>query len=157
MGSLADRAKEMRNAIWEKEPKEVRKALVEAEGTFGTSFFPAMYAIEGSRNMHMTFVALRKVALDEASDVGTVKLAVKWYLKGTITPVLLWGGLPGVGEWLEQIATEIESVNTRGELVAIISELALYLGRLNYWLDAAAPWYDLLTAYDSAKKTICAS
>jgi hypothetical protein len=154
MASLADRVKEMRSAIWEKEPKEVGKALVEAEGTFGTTFFPAMYAVEWSRNMHMMLVDLRKVALDEASDVGTVRLFATACLQGPMLSSLTYAGMDETRKQLENVGAEISGVKTRRELVAVVSELTLYVGRLNYWLDQGMPWYELVMLYEKMKKDI---
>ena len=152
--SLMNQTRKMREAIWETEPAEVRKALKETMGTFEQSFFPAIYAVEGTRNVHMTLVSLRKTALSQTNDVETVKVMLKEYLLGVVTPNFVWGGVLDAANFLEDVAKNADEVSNREELIQLLEELALYVGRLNYWLDAAMPWKPLLTTYEIAKGSI---
>ena len=154
MTKIVGQVAEKRRSIWEKEPPEVRRALTKSAGTFDESFFPALYATEGSRNIHFTLVAFRKVLLDPKSDLETVKTVVKTYLPHMVPVTFSLFGMTEAGGFLESIAAQIDTVTTREELLALVEELAFYVGRLNYWLDAAMPWYQLVETYEKLEGRI---
>jgi len=52
---------------------------------------------------------------------------------------------------LANVAAQIDTVTTREELLKLIGELVLYVGRLNYWLDGAMPWSQLVETYEKVK------
>ena len=151
MAKVTEQVVERRRSIWEKEPAEVRRALTKGEGTFNQSFFPALYATEGSRNIHFTLVIFRKVLLDSKSDLSTVKMILKTFLESVLPVTLVWGGMAEAGGFLANVAAQIDTVTTREELLKLIGELVLYVGRLNYWLDGAMPWSQLVETYEKVK------
>jgi hypothetical protein len=44
------------------------------------------------------------------------------------------------------------AIGSRDEFIGFIEELILYIGRLNQWLDARMPWYELVQTYDASVK-----
>ena len=151
MEKVTKRVLEKRQSIWEKEPGEIREALKKSRGTFGQSFFPALYATEGSRNMHLAFLTFRTALLNPECDFRTMKLIVENFMTSAVPVTFLWSGMPETGEFLQDVAKEIGPIETREELRMLFEELILYVGRLNYWLDAAMPWYPLLETYEKMK------
>ncbi len=101
--------------------------------------------------MHLTFMAFRAALLDPKSDLETMKLIVKNFMAAAAPVTFMWGGMPETGKFLENVAKAIGTINSREELQVLMEELIFYVGRLNYWLDAAIPWYPLVETFEKIK------
>lgn len=151
MTKIVKELREKRLEIWENEPEEVRKSLLNSKGAYGQSFFPALFATEGTRNLHFTIVSFRKVALKETSDLDTMKDLLKSLMDIRVDQTFNWGGMPEIAKHLENVTHNIGAISERGEFIALLEELALYIGRLNYWLDTKMPWHELYNLYEKVK------
>lgn len=129
----------------------MRKTLKESVGTFDESFFPAIYAVEGSRNFHLALVAIRKVLFDPNTDLVTVKLLLRTFMMLLVPITFTSTGMSETSKFLESVAGQVDTVAEHEELLRLIEELVLYVGRLNYWLDGAMPWYQLVEEYEKLK------
>jgi hypothetical protein len=67
-------------------------------------------------------------------------------------PWMGWLKLNETERFLKDISSDMMAIGSRDEFIGFIEELILYIGRLNQWLDARMPWFELVQTYDASVK-----
>jgi hypothetical protein len=140
-----------RKKMWADEPKEIEEALTGNPGTEGSLFFSAIYAVDDTKNLTHSLYTIRKAVRSENLDLHTVKRMMKYFLDDYI-PWMGWLKLTETEEVLRGVSVDMSTIESREELIVFIEELILYVGRLNQWLDARMPWYELVQTYEASVK-----
>ena len=150
MPGLVDMIRNKREEIWENEPQEVKAAFITAKGTGDSTFFPCLYGDFEARACHHALYTLRQTLRSGGVDFKTIKVMTQNSLTNYL-PYLNWPGLHDSEKFIKHVAGELSVIDTESEFIQLLEELALYVGRLNYWIDQSMPWYELIQAYDTAK------
>lgn len=149
--NLARIIEEKIDVIWNTKPKEVDQALAKTRGTYGQSFFPAIYAESTTRDLVSTLMSMRDAAKREDTDSNTLKIL---FVKLLDMPLAYceWCGLDDTINLLQRVCAEIEKVNSKEGLVTMLELLVIYFNRLNYWIDENVPWFEILSVYEWVMK-----
>jgi len=151
MNDIVRRMRSYRKKMWADEPKEIEEALTGNPGTEGSLFFSAIYAVDDTKNLTHSLYTIRKAVRSENLDLHTVKRMMKYFLDDYI-PWMGWLKLTETEEVLRGVSVDMSTIESREELIVFIEELILYVGRLNQWLDARMPWYELVQTYEASVK-----
>ena len=113
-------------------------------------FFPCLYGDFEARGCHHALYTLRQTLRKEDVDFKTIKLMTKNSLINYL-PYLNWPRLYDSESFFKEVAEELTAIDSRDEFIELLEELALYVGRLNFWMDQSMPWYELVQAYEAAR------
>ncbi len=150
MSNLVEKVRKKREEIWVDEPQEVKDAFLTAKGSGDTSFFPCLYGDFEARACHHALYTLRQALRSGDVDFKTIKLMTKNSLINYL-PYLNWPKLYDSENFFKEVAEELIAIESTDEFIQLLEELALYVGRLNYWIDQSMPWYELVQAYEAAR------
>ncbi|MFC1803084.1 hypothetical protein ACFL0D_03850 [Thermoproteota archaeon] len=150
---LIEIVKKKTREMWGAKPKEVNRALTEVKGTYGQSFFAALYAESTTRDLEMTLMSVRDMAKQEGVGLSTLKLFLKNTLECNLT-YLEWGGLDDTVALIREVCIEIEKIDSKESLITILEQLISYFNRLNFWIDGDMPWFQLVGVYEWVMKEV---
>ena len=151
MSDIIQKTRSYREKMWASEPNEIQAALTDNKGTEGSLFFSALYAVDDTKHLTHSLYTFRKALRQDNLDLKTVKQIMKSFLDYYI-PWMAWLKLNETERFLKDISSDMMAIGSRDEFIGFIEELILYIGRLNQWLDARMPWFELVQTYDSTVK-----
>ena len=150
MAGLVAKVCKKRKEIWVDEPQEVKASFKTAKGTGDSTFFPCLYGDFEARACHHALYTLRQTLRSGDVDFETIKVLARNSLRNYL-PYLNWPRLHDSEKFIKAVAEELSAIDSESEFTQLLEELALYVGRLNYWMDQSMPWYELIQAYEAAK------
>ena len=141
-----------RKKIWTEEPSlELTKAL-SVPGTFGNHYATLMYLETDTRGIMDHFYCFNQVSLEDDVDLRTLSTLASdaigffrfrwdggehWFRSGSAPYRVLTATIEALKE-----------VNSKEEFRALISSLALYIGRINWYVDAKIPWAEFAKYFE---------
>ena len=150
--SLTEKLRAVRERMWTEKPREIAEALDKSKGytdSWGSSFFPTLYAWEETVASRNTFLTLRTVLMESGTDLNTVRRIAKNLLDLYVSYFRMTN-MRDTTELLRQAAEEVQQLSSREELRELIEELIRYVGRLHYWIEPMMPWGPIIQAFESA-------
>jgi hypothetical protein len=150
--NFTEKLRGVRERMWTEKPWEIAEALDKSTGytdSWGSSFFPTLYAWEETVASRNTFLTLRAILLESGSDLNTVKRIAKNLLDLYVSYFRMTN-MRDTTELLRQASGEVEKLSSEGELQALLEELIRYLGRLHYWIEPLMPWGQIIRTFESA-------
>ena len=150
MPNIVEEVRRKRETIWVNEPQEVQASFLTAKGSGDSTFFPCLYGDFEARACHHALYTLRQTLRAGGVDFPTIKLLTKNSLQNYL-PYLRWPGLYDSEKFIESVAEALSATETEHEFIELLEELALYVGRMNYWIDQNMPWYELIQAFEAAR------
>jgi len=150
--TLTAKLRAVRERMWTQKPPEIAEALDKSKGytdSWGSSFFPTLYAWEETVASRNTFLTLRTVLLEAGTDLDTVKRIAKNLLDLYVSYFRMTN-MRETTELLRQALEEVEKLSSKIELQELLEELIRYLGRLHYWLEPIMPWGQIIRTFESA-------
>lgn len=142
----------VRERMWIEKPREIAAALDKSKGytdSWGSSFFPTLYAWEETVASRNTFLTLRTVLLESGSDLNTVKRMAANLLDLYVSYFRMTN-MRDTTELLQQASAEVKKPSSRAELQELLEELIRYVGRLHYWIEPMMPWGEIIRTFGSA-------
>ena len=149
MSGLVEEVRKKREEIWVNEPQEVKASFLTAKGSGDSTFFPCLYGDFEARACHHALYTLRQTLRNGGVDFQTIMLMTQNSLRNYL-PYLSWPGLHDSEKFIKDVAEELTTIDSENEFIQLLEELALYVGRLNFWIDQSMPWYELIQAYETA-------
>ncbi len=128
-----------RRSIWMNEPADTAR-LRTKRGARNQAATPLLYATAKLGQLAVFLNHLRQVSRQHPVDLPTMR---------TITDSLLefyanqYGGFYGLTDTAHVVRLGREAlahVQTLDEYVTLVGELALYVSRMDYWVDFLIPW-----------------
>jgi hypothetical protein len=150
MTALIDKVRSKRQEIWVDEPEEVKASFINARGSGDSAFFPCLFGDFEARACHHILYTLRQTLRDGGVDLQTIKLLTQNSLRNYL-PYLRWPGLNDSEKFIQAAAEDLSVIDSEDEFILLLEELALYVGRLNFWIDQNMPWYELIQAFEEAR------
>lgn len=152
MADLVTRVRVIREKTWDREPEDVRQLLDPSVGftdTWKSTFFPTLYAWEETIATRNVFFVLRESIRAGGLDLATVKRLTA-NLVAMYVPFVKWANLSETAELFQTVAAEVPQLADEAELMALLEELVMYIGRLHYWLEPLMPWNEMVDAFNRA-------
>lgn len=150
--SFIEKLRSVREEIWTNKPREIAEALDKSKGytdSWGSSFFPTLYAWEETVASRNTLLTLRTTSLESDADLNTLKLIAKNLLDLYVSYFRMTN-MRDTTKLLREASREVENLTSRTELQELLDELIRYSGRLHYWIEPMMPWEDIIRTFDSA-------
>lgn len=150
--TLTEKLRAVRKRMWTQKPREIAEALDKSKGytdSWGSSFFPTLYAWEETVASRNTFLTLRTVLLESGTDLNTVKRIAK-HLVDLYVSYFRMTNMRDTTELLRQTSEEVEKLSSKAELRELLEELIRYTGRLHYWIEPIMPWGQIIRTFESA-------
>jgi hypothetical protein len=148
--TLTEKLRAVRERMWTEKPRDIFEALDKSKGytdSWGSSFFPTLYAWEETVASRNTFLTLRTVLLEPDTDLNTVKRIAKNLLDLYVSYFRMTN-MRETTELLRQASDEVETLSSREELQELLEELIRYVGRLHYWIEPIMPWGRIIEAFE---------
>ena len=132
-------------------PKDVdlmRKRL----GARDQNFSICTYAIGETNGIVDVLHCIRITAQQESVDLKTlISFTCNLLTLGVFRHRVYYNMLNSAKLLEKSVDVLKKKVKTKSEFIEIIAALAIYLGKLNYWLDLEMPWNELAIEYHKAK------
>lgn len=139
MENALSRIRAAREAIWFAEPDEVAR-LVQIKATGNQAASTVLYATTKLATLITFLNHMRGMAKGGAVDLRTMQAVTIPYLDfhaGVFGNFYKLAGTAQVVRWASEALPEARSL---GEYATLMEELAIYLNRIDYWIDLKIPW-----------------
>jgi hypothetical protein len=139
MEDTLNRIRSAREAIWFVEPGEVAR-LVQIKATGNQAASTVLYATTKLATLITFLNHMRGMARGGGVDLQTMVAVTVPYLDfhaGVFGNFYKLADTAQVVRWAGQALPEAQSL---GEYAALLEELAIYLNRIDYWIDFKIPW-----------------
>jgi hypothetical protein len=152
MAEFIERFRSIREDMWTKKPREIAEALDKSKGytdSWGSSFFPTLYAWEESVASRNAFVVLRKSLLEGSADLSALKPITKNFLDLYVSYFKMTN-LRDTTSLLQEAAQELAKIDSKAQFQELLEELIRYTGRLHYWIEPIMPWGEIVQTFEAA-------
>ena len=139
MEDTLSRIRSAREAIWFAEPDEVTR-LVQIKATGNQAASTVLYATTKLATLITFLNHMRGLARGGGVDLGTMVAVTVPYLDfhaGVFGNFYKLADTAQVVRWASRALPEVQSL---GEYAALLEELAIYLNRIDYWIELKIPW-----------------
>jgi hypothetical protein len=139
MDDTLDRIKAAREAIWFDEPAELKR-LAEIKGAWDQGASTVLFAATKLATLITFLNHMRQLAREKDLDLATMKAVTEPYLAFHAN---VYGNFYQLADtartvrWAKDALTGVQSLEA---YAALIGELAIYLNRVDYWVDLKIPW-----------------
>jgi len=139
MDDTLAKIKAAREAIWFEEPAELQR-LAEIKGAWDQGASTVLFAATKLATLITFLNHMRRLARREDLDLETVKAVTEPYLAfhaGVYGNFYQLADTSRTVRWAKEALSQVQSLD---EYAALIGELAIYLNRVDYWVDLKIPW-----------------
>jgi hypothetical protein len=139
MKDALERIKAAREAIWYEEPQELVR-LTDRKATREQAASTVLYATTKLATLITFLNHVRGVAQEGGVDLATMKAVTVPYLEfhaGVYGNFYKLAGTAEVVRWANDALAEVETLE---DYATLVGELAIYLNRVDYWVDLKIPW-----------------
>ena len=139
MDDTLARIRAAREAIWFEEPAELKR-LAGIKGAWDQGASTVLFAATKLATLITFLNHMRRLARQEDLDLETVKVVTEPYLTfhaGVYGNFYQLADTARTVRWAKEALAQVQSLD---EYAALIGELAIYLNRVDYWVDLKIPW-----------------
>lgn len=136
-----------RQAIWWDEPAEIQR-LSGIKGAWNQGASTVIFAATKLATLITFLNHMRNVARQGGVDLETIKAVTRPYLQfhaGVYGNFYQFSETEQVVRWAEAALGDVESLE---DYATLIGELAVYLNRMDYWVDTKIPWAKFGQAFE---------
>lgn len=139
MTTALEQIKVARRAIWDEEPAEIQK-LPEIKAARGQAASTVLYATT-KLSILITFLThIRSIAREEVVDLATLKIVTEPYLEFHAGVYGNFYQMADTAEVVRLAKKGLAQANSLDDFAELMGELAIYLNRIDYWVDLHIPW-----------------
>jgi hypothetical protein len=147
MQRALDKIKAAHQAIWSEEPAEV-KQLPSIKAARNQAASTVLFAATKLATLITFLNHMRLLAKGGEVDLDTMKAVTEPYLNfhaSVYGNFYQFADTAQVVRWAQEALPE---VSTLEDFAALIGELAIYLNRMDYWVDLKIPWAKFGQAFE---------
>ena len=147
MQETLDRIKAARQAIWTEEPADVKR-LSDIKGAWNQGASTVLFAATKLATLITFLNHVRGVVRRGGVDLETMVRVTQPYLEfhaGVYGNHYQFADTAQVVRWA---AAALAEVKTLEDYATLVGELAIYLNRVDYWVDNKIPWARFGRAFD---------
>jgi len=145
-GQVIKMTRKERENIWLRRSEDIA-TLKRRIGSMKQNFTTVMYADNDTQAMVKYLYNLREVSKMKKADLATLKQAAALMLEFDKRRAIVYYRLNRTAKLLGEAIEALKKVRTVKGYQALIGEVLLYIGRLNYWIDLEIPWSKLAKAF----------
>jgi hypothetical protein len=128
-----------REAIWWDEPAEVKR-LPSIKGARRQGASTLLFAATKLATLITFLNHMRAVARQGGVDLATMKAVAQPYLEFHAGVYGNFYQFANTAQVVRDASEALEEAETLPDYAAVIEELAIYLNRIDYWVDLKIPW-----------------
>ena len=139
MGEALEKIRTARQAIWSEEPDEIKR-LPGIKGAWDQGASTVLFAATKLATLITFLNHMRGVAKRGEVDLETMKKVTEPYLQfhaGVYGNHYQFADTARVVRWAAEAVSKVDSLE---DYATLIGELAIYLNRVDYWVDMKIPW-----------------
>jgi len=139
MQTALEKIRTARQAIWTEEPNEIKR-LTSIKGAWDQGASTVLFAATKLATLITFLNHMRGVAKRGGVDPETMKVVTQPYLEfhaGVLGNHYQFADAAQVVRWAAEAVPEVNSLE---DYATLIGELAIYLNRVDYWVDKKIPW-----------------
>jgi len=139
MPEALEKIRTAHQAIWTEEPAEIKR-LSSIKGAWDQGASTVLFAATKLATLITFLNHMRAVAMGGEVDLETMKKVTQPYLQfhaGVFGNHYQFADTAQVTRWA---ADAVPGVASLEDYAALIGELAIYLNRVDYWVDTKIPW-----------------
>jgi len=139
MEKALEKIRAAREAIWFEEPGEVKR-LSGRKAAWNQGASTVLYAATKLATLITFLNHVRGVAMAGGVDLATMKTITEPFLEfhaGVYGNFYQFADTAQVVRWAAEALSE---VTTLKDYAVLVGELAIYLNRVDYWVDLEIPW-----------------
>jgi hypothetical protein len=139
MEEALEKIKAAREAIWYEEPEEI-EGLTGRKATRNQAASTVLYAATKLATLLTFLNHVRGVALQGGVELETMKAVTGPFLEFHAGVYGNFYRFAGTAATVRVAVEALSEVTTLEEYAALMGELAIYLNRIDYWVDQKIPW-----------------
>lgn len=139
MKAALERIKAACEAIWWDEPAEVKR-LPSIKGARHQGASTVLFAATKLATLITFLNHMRGVARQGSVDLATMKAVTEPYLEFHAGVYGNFYQFADTARVVRQACQALEEAETLEDYAAVIEQLAIYLNRIDYWVDLKIPW-----------------
>jgi hypothetical protein len=139
MQEALEKIKTARQAIWTEEPYEIKR-LTSIKGAWGQGASTVLFAATKLATLITFLNHMRGAAMQGEVDLDTMKKVTQPYLEFHASVYGNHYQFTGTAQVVRWAAEGISKANTLADYATLVGELAIYLNRMDYWVDMKIPW-----------------
>jgi hypothetical protein len=142
-----EKIRKAREAIWFEEPREVEQ-LPGRKAAWDQAASTVIFAATKLATLITFLNHMREVARQGGVDLETMKAVTEPYLEFHAG---VYGGFYRFSDTAEIVRLArgaLSEVTTLGDYAILMGELAIYLNRVDYWVDLRIPWAEFGRAFE---------
>ncbi len=150
MQASVERIKAAREAIWLNEPADIARVRTR-KGARSQGASAVIYAAMKLGQLVVFLNHLREMAWQGGIDLPTMKAITAPLLESYATQ---YGGFYQMTDSAAVVRLAkgaLQEVKSLREYVALLGELSLYIGRMDYWVDLLIPWAKFGEVYEQKR------
>ena len=151
MQGAREKIRAAREAIWLDEPADINRLEVRRKGPRNQGASPLLYADMKLWELVVFLNHLRGFAREGKVDLETMKVITEGVLESFAKQYGNWFEITDTAEVVRQAKGALQAVKTLEEYAALVEELALYVGRVEYWVDLLIPWAKFGEVFEQVK------
>jgi len=139
MQQALEKIRAVRQAIWWEEPAEIKR-LPNIKGTRHQAASTVLYAATKLATLITFLNHMRGLARQGGVDLETMKAVTGPYLEFHAGVYGNFYRLVDTAQVVRWARDGLAEAGTLEEFAALIGEVAIYLNRVDYWVDLKIPW-----------------
>ena len=151
MQASVEKIKTAREAIWLHEPADIGR-LRTRKGARNQGASALLYAAMKLGQLVVFLNHLREVAKQGGVDLETMRRITEPLLEFYAKQYNGFYQLIDTAAIVRQGESALRGVRTLDEYAALVGELSLYVGRMDYWVDLEIPWPQFGEVFEQKRK-----
>jgi hypothetical protein len=151
MEQALEKIKAAREAIWFDEPSEIAR-LSDIKGAWNQGASTVLYAATKLATLITFLNHARGMAMAGGIDLNTMKAVTRSFLDFHARS---YGGFFQLADTAKTVGWAQEAllgISTLDDYAVLVGELAMYLNRVDYWLDLRIPWAEFGRVFEQGLK-----
>jgi hypothetical protein len=152
MQGAREKIRAARKAIWLDEPADIDRLKARRKGPRNQGASPLLYADMKLGELVVFLNHLRGFAREGKVDLETMKVITEGVLESFAKQYGNWFELTDTAEVVRQAKGALPEMKTLEEYAELVEELALYVGRVEHWIDLLIPWARFGEVFERVKE-----
>jgi hypothetical protein len=125
--------------IWTEEPSEIKR-LTSIKGAWDQGASTVLFAATKLATLITFLNHMREIAQGDEGDLETMKMVTEPYLQFHASVYGNHYQLADTARVVSWAAEGVSEIDTLTDYATLMGELAIYLNRIDYWVDMKIPW-----------------
>jgi hypothetical protein len=139
MGEALKKTKTAHQEIWTEEPNEIKR-LTSIKGAWDQGASTVLFAATKLATLITFLNHMRGIAQRGEVDLETMKKVTEPYLGFHASVYGNHYQFADTAQVVRWAAEGVSKVDTLADYATLVGELAIYLNRIDYWVDMKIPW-----------------